>query len=61
MTKSEAIVKLKKITAYPYISADQKYKITNLIKEIECCYSSDDSNLSKNLENKVLLANTLQL
>ena len=61
MTKSEAIVKLKKITAYPYISAAQKYKISNLIKEIECCYSSDDSNLSKNLENKILLANTLKL
>ena len=61
MTKSEAIVTLKKITAYPYINADQKYKISNLMKEIECCYSSDDSNLSKNLENKVLLANTLQL
>ena len=61
MTKSEAIVTLKKITVYPYTSADQKYKISNLIKEIECCYSSDDSNLSKNLENKVLLANTLQL
>ena len=61
MTKSEAIVKLKKITAYPYISADQKYKISNLMKEIECCYSSDDSNLSKTLENKILLANTLQL
>lgn len=59
MTKSEAIVKLKKITAYPYTSADQKYKISNLIKEIECC--TDGSNLSKNLENKVLLANTLQL
>lgn len=59
MTKSEAIVKLKKITAYPYTSADQKYKISNLIKEIECCI--DGSNLSKNLENKVLLANTLQL
>ena len=61
MTKSEAIVKLKKITAYPYINADQKYKISNLMKEIECCYSSDDSNLSTNLENKILLANTLQL
>ena len=61
MTKSEAIVTLKKITVYPYTSADQKYKISNLMKEIEYCYSSDDSNLSKNLENKVLLANTLQL
>ena len=60
MTKSEAIVKLKKITAYPYISADQKYKISNLIKEIEYC-CTDGSNLSTNLENKVLLANTLQL
>ena len=60
MTKSEAIVTLKKITAYPYTSADQKYKISNLIKEIEYC-CTDDSNLSKNLENKVLLANTLQL
>ena len=60
MTKSEAIVKLKKITAYPYISADQKYKISNLMKEIEYCWT-DGSNLSKNLENKVLLANTLQL
>ena len=61
MTKSEAIVTLKKITAYPYINADQKYKISNLMKEIEYCYSSDDSNLSTNLENKILLANTLQL
>ena len=61
MTKSEAIVTLKKITVYPYTSADQKYKISNLIKEIEYCYSSDDSNLSTNLENKILLANTLQL
>ena len=60
MTKSEAIVTLKKITAYPYISADQKYKISNLMKEIEYC-CTDSSNLSKNLENKVLLANTLQL
>lgn len=60
MTKSEAIVKLKKITAYPYISADQKYKISNLMKEIEYC-CTDGSNLSTNLENKVLLANTLQL
>lgn len=60
MTKSEAIVTLKKITAYPYTSADQKYKISNLIKEIEYC-CTDGSNLSKNLENKVLLANTLQL
>ena len=60
MTKSEAIVTLKKITAYPYTSADQKYKISNLIKEIEY-YCTDGSNLSKNLENKVLLANTLQL
>ena len=61
MTKSEAIVTLKKITAYPYTSADQKYKISNLIKEIEYCYSSEDSNISKTLENKVLLANALQL
>lgn len=60
MTKSEAIVKLKKITAYPYTSADQKYKISNLIKEIEYC-CTDGSNLSTNLENKILLANTLQL
>ena len=60
MTKSEAIVTLKKITAYPYTSADQKYKISNLIKEIEYC-CTDGSNLSTNLENKVLLANTLQL
>ena len=52
MTKSEAIVTLKKITAYPYTSADQKYKISNLIKEIEYC-CTDGSNLSKNLENRV--------
>lgn len=61
MTKSEAIVTLKKITAYPYINADQKYKISNLITEIEYCYSSEDPSISKTLENKVLLANALQL
>ena len=58
MTKSDAIVTLKKITVYPFITSDQKYKISNLLKVIE---TNPNTELPKELEDKVALANQMKL
>ena len=58
MTKSDAIVTLKKITVYPFITSDQKDKISNLLKVIE---TNSNTELPKDLEDKVALANQMKL
>lgn len=56
MTKEQAIMTLKKISAVPMMNADQRKKISDLLNIIKT-----SSEMTKEIEDKVVLANQLKL